>query len=95
MASSSMPPRLADNPPSFSMACSSLLSPYLHTIEQAMMAARSALACQGSTVNHQSPWSSDPTVAAPRQNPWRMSALITLSGGHGLGEQGPHGELGR
>ncbi|XP_044948953.1 uncharacterized protein LOC123398560 [Hordeum vulgare subsp. vulgare] len=56
------------------MASSSLLPPSLYTIEQAMVAARSVLACQGSTLNHHSPWSSDHTRAAPRLNPRRMSA---------------------
>ncbi|KAI4981277.1 hypothetical protein ZWY2020_021762 [Hordeum vulgare] len=50
MASSSLPPRLANNPPSFYMESSSLLPPSLYTIEQAMVAVRSALACQGSTL---------------------------------------------
>ncbi|KAE8775777.1 Enolase 1 [Hordeum vulgare] len=50
MASSSLPPRLANNPPSFHMESSSLLPPSLYTIEQAMVAVRSALACQESSV---------------------------------------------
>ncbi|KAI4995411.1 hypothetical protein ZWY2020_035314 [Hordeum vulgare] len=76
MASSSLLPGLADSPPTFSMASSSLLPPSLSAIEQAMVTARFTPAHQGSTWFSPvpAPWSSDPTDAAPRQNPWRTTA---------------------
>ncbi|KAI4995720.1 hypothetical protein ZWY2020_037768 [Hordeum vulgare] len=50
LASSSLQPGLAANPPTFSMASSSLLPPSLSAIEQAMVTARSTRAHQGSTL---------------------------------------------